>query len=75
LNGVAPPVGRTYFYGNNVQKWNDFATFTGTGAYDGNTGIFSVKGLMAVPEIDPAGMGGVLALVVGALALLDRRRT
>jgi len=28
----------------------------------------------AVPEIDPAGMGSVLALVSGALALLERRR-
>lgn len=27
-----------------------------------------------VPEIDPAGMGGVLALVTGALGLLERRR-
>lgn len=28
----------------------------------------------AVPEIDPAGMGSVLALVTGALGLLERRR-
>ena len=28
----------------------------------------------AVPEIDPAGMGSVLALVAGALCLLERRR-
>jgi len=28
----------------------------------------------AVPEIDPAGMGSVLALVTGALALIERRR-
>jgi len=28
----------------------------------------------AVPEIDPAGMGAVLALVTGALGLLERRR-
>jgi hypothetical protein len=27
-----------------------------------------------VPEIDPAGMGSVLALVVGALGLAERRR-
>ena len=27
-----------------------------------------------VPEIDPAGMGSVLALVTGALGLLERRR-
>jgi hypothetical protein len=28
----------------------------------------------AVPEIDPAGMGSVLALVLGSLGLLERRR-
>jgi hypothetical protein len=28
----------------------------------------------AVPEIDPAGMGSILALVTGALGLLERRR-
>jgi hypothetical protein len=27
-----------------------------------------------VPEIDPAGMGSVLALVTGTLSLLERRR-
>jgi hypothetical protein len=30
--------------------------------------------VQAVPEIDPAGMGSVLALVGGALGLLERRR-
>lgn len=29
---------------------------------------------VAIPEIDPAGRGGALALVAGALALLERRR-
>jgi hypothetical protein len=28
----------------------------------------------AVPEIDPAGIGSILAVVVGALGLLERRR-
>ena len=28
----------------------------------------------SVPEIDPSGMGSVLALVTGALGLLERRR-
>jgi hypothetical protein len=28
----------------------------------------------AIPEIDPAGMGSVLALVAGALTLIERRR-
>jgi len=33
-----------------------------------------VSGPSPVPEIDPAGMGSVLALVTGALGLLERRR-
>ena len=35
----------------------------------------SVGGTPPVPEIDPAGMGSVLALVGGVLGLLERRRT
>lgn len=35
---------------------------------------FSSISPSAVPEIDPAGMGPVLALVTSALGLLDRRR-
>jgi len=31
--------------------------------------------LVGVPEIDPAGLGSVLALVTGALGLLERRRS
>jgi len=34
----------------------------------------TVAGPSPVPEIDPAGMGSVLALVTGALGLLERRR-
>ena len=37
-------------------------------------GFRLVSAISAVPEIDPAGMGCVLALVTGALALLERRR-
>jgi formylglycine-generating enzyme required for sulfatase activity len=33
-----------------------------------------VSGPAAVPEIDPAGMGSVLAIVTGTLGLLERRR-
>ena len=37
--------------------------------------FFSIDATVAsVPEIDPAGMGTVLALVTGALGLLERRR-
>ena len=74
LKRVAPPVGRTSFYGNDAQEWSEFASFNGSGTYDSNTGIFSIAGLLAVPEIDPAGFGSVAALVTGALGLLERRR-
>ncbi|MFM7242575.1 MAG: formylglycine-generating enzyme family protein [Planctomycetaceae bacterium] len=36
--------------------------------------LASPASLVAVPEIDPAGMGSVLALVTGALGLIERRR-
>jgi len=39
-----------------------------------NTQIGYVAAFSAVPEIDPAGMGSVLALVTGALGLIERRR-
>ena len=45
-------------------KWGAF------GANETVTVLFSAP----VPEIDPAGMGSVLALVAGALGLLERRR-
>jgi hypothetical protein len=35
---------------------------------------FAVGSTSPVPEIDPAGMGSVLALVTGSLGLLERRR-
>jgi hypothetical protein len=34
----------------------------------------TVTGATTVPEIDPNSIGSVLALVVGALGLLERRR-
>ena len=34
----------------------------------------SITGSTPVPEIDPVGIGSVLALVTGALGLLERRR-
>jgi hypothetical protein len=36
--------------------------------------ILELVSSSAVPEIDPAGIGSVLALVTGALGLLERRR-
>lgn len=37
-------------------------------------GISQVLTVSAVPEVDPSGMGSVLALVTGAVGLLERRR-
>jgi len=48
-----------------------------TGAFspiDGGAWVLGTTGSAAVPEIDPAGIGSVLALVTGALGLLERRR-
>ena len=39
-----------------------------------NTFQINVAPSSAVPEIDPAGMGSVLALVTGAIGLIERRR-
>jgi len=41
---------------------------------DGDAWVLGTTGSAAVPEIDPAGIGSVLALVTGALGLLERRR-
>ena len=48
----------------------------GSGGYFSNTSPFAaaIGVITPVPEIDPAGMGSVLALVTGALGLLERRR-
>ena len=37
-------------------------------------GLFRAEASGGVPEVDPAGMGKVLALLMGVLGLLDRRR-
>lgn len=42
-------------------------------AYQSTPGV-AISTPSSVPEIDPAGMGSVLALVTGALGLLERRR-
>jgi len=43
---------------------------------EGETDGFRLASTLAatVPEVDPAGMGSVLALVIGALGLIERRR-
>jgi hypothetical protein len=42
--------------------------------YDPTSNYTFVTAISAVPEIDPAGIGSVIALVSGTLALLERRR-
>lgn len=43
--------------------------------YDNNAGSFSATfEVTSVPEIDPIGLASVISLVVGSLALLERRR-
>ena len=67
-------------YGNSGQS-DDFWLFSATDSI--NSGLRPMYGLSEeltvgggspVPEIDPAGMGSVLALVGGALGMLERRR-
>lgn len=58
----------------------DMITLTGAFAslssvrQSGSSLVLAIGGSSAVPEIDPAGMGSVLALVTGAIGLLERRR-
>jgi len=43
--------------------------------YDNNDGLFSATfAVTTVPEIDPTSLASVISLVVGSLALLERRR-
>jgi len=52
--------------------------YTLTEAYyesdDGDSITVGNRGITAVPEIDPASAGSVLSLVMGSLAMLERRR-
>lgn len=50
LNGVAAPTDLTYFYDTTLNLWQDFGTFSSSGVNDDYTGIFTIKGLMAIPE-------------------------
>ena len=60
----------------------DPSLFVLSGAYAGQSSVtlsgsslvLNIQGSAPVPEIDPAGMGSVLALVTGTLGLLERRR-
>ena len=60
----------------------DPSLFVLSGAYAGQSSVslsgsslvLNLQGSAPVPEIDPAGLGSVLALVTGTLGLLERRR-
>lgn len=72
LDGVDAPTDLTYFYDEGTSLWQDFGTFTGTnGVNDSYDGIFSVKGVLAIPE--PATCGLLIA-ALGGLFLLRHRR-
>lgn len=62
FNGVSGTVGAATYDSNSstYRVW-----------FDGTSGMF----VNPVPEIDPAGLGAVLAIVTGALGLLERRRS
>jgi hypothetical protein len=63
-------------YSANDYPLNFWQVQNGSPAYPSTTAQGWVIGTVVapVPEIDPAGMGSVLALVAGALGLLERRR-
>ena len=65
-----PAYPRYSAYGSSVTPFSS-STFSPSAS-----GVWTIGtvGSAAVPEIDPAGMGSVLALVTGALGLLERRR-
>jgi len=58
--------------------WLSLEGYTFTEAYSIDTPDASIKvgntGAASVPEIDPASAGSVLSLVMGSLALVERRR-
>lgn len=50
---------------------NNFVVGGADASYAGFSYVYTMS---AVPEIDPAGLGSVLALVIGSFGLLERRR-
>lgn len=77
-DGVTP----SDFRGERGGSWENSAGFASSAGFtnfanaEDNWAGFRLASLASapVPEIDPAGMGSVLALVTGALGLLERRR-
>lgn len=72
ISGGFPPRPSEYYAGDYPSTFwsNQNVTFPSTTAQGWVIGTV----VAPVPEIDPAGMGSVLALVTGALGLLERRR-
>ncbi len=61
----------------NTRNASDDGGVTWNGADDAEPQMFSIEATLvpsAVPEIDPNSLGSVLALVLGSLGLLERRR-
>jgi hypothetical protein len=71
-----PISGRTEFLTTTYSDWGVTPGSTGFSRQATITGTSETVtiNIAPVPEIDPAGMGSVLALVTGALGLLERRR-
>ena len=69
LNGVAAPTDLTFFYDSGSSEWEDFGTFSSSGANDTYSGIFTLKGITAIPE--PSSVI-LLALASGGFLLAVR---
>ena len=76
------PYSLTFLNAAGVITGFDSTLFVLSGAYAGQSSVslsgsslvLNIQGSAPVPEIDPAGLGSVVALVTGALSLLERRR-
>ena len=68
-----PISGRTEFLTTTYSDWGVTPGSSRQVTINGTSETVTIN-IAPVPEIDPAGMGSVLALVTGALGLLERRR-
>jgi len=59
---------------NQIEKYNSAGQFQFLWTTPANPGGMTFFASTAVPEIDPAGLGSVLALVTGALGLVERKK-
>jgi hypothetical protein len=63
-----------FLYGNDANPASGITYGSSTGGTYNMEIQVAVPGPSAVPEIDPNSLGSVLALVLGSLGLLERRR-